>query len=194
MTRRCLPLLLLVAAGCTNNTVVVVQQSSTVPVTATASSTGPSTSPDIVEFMVSGTAMMSALQDGDTMVVDRSAYLSSAPMAGDVVVFDTVESSGTRTLVKRIVGLPGDTLEYSSCQLFVNNQLVVESYLDPTLVTPTTCGVDQPRITLPSDGYFVLGDNRGASKDSRDLGPVPLSDIVGKVILVVTPSGEEHTP
>ena len=98
MTRRYLLPILLVAAGCTNNTVVVVQQSSTVPVTATASSTGPSRTSDIVEFMVSGTAMMSALQDGDTIRVEGFPYLSLALRAGDVVPFDTVDSSGTRTL------------------------------------------------------------------------------------------------
>lgn len=142
------------------------------------------------QFAVSGTSMYSTLHDGDRVLVNKLSYRMHDPNRGDVVVLKTIESVGERDLIKRVVALPGETVEYRSCVLYIDGKELVEPYLDPNVVTPTNCGGDQPSLEVPKDAVYVLGDNRGGSKDSRDLGPIEYDDIIGRAFVVIWPAGD----
>lgn len=141
------------------------------------------------QFAVSGTSMISTLHDGDRVLVNKLSYHLHDPHRGDVVVLATIDGASERDLIKRIVGLPGETVEYRDCVLLIDGRELVEPYLDPTVVTPTSCGAAQPAIVVPAATVFVLGDNRGGSKDSRDptVGPIRFDDIIGRAFVVVWP-------
>ena len=142
------------------------------------------------QFAVSGSSMYSTLHDGDRVLVNKLSYRMHDPRRGDVVVLKTLESVGERDLIKRVVALPGETVEYRSCVLYVDGRTVTEPYLDPQVVTPTNCGGEQVPLTIPADTVFVMGDNRGGSKDSRDLGPISYSDVIGRAFVVIWPYGD----
>jgi len=140
------------------------------------------------QFAVSGHSMDTTLHDGDRVLVNKLSYRLHDPNRGDVVVLKTIEGAGERDLIKRVVGLPGETVEYRACVLYIDGRELIEPYLDPTVVTPTACGGDQAKITVPDDTVFVLGDNRGGSKDSRDIGPVSYSDLLGRAFVIIWPT------
>lgn len=144
------------------------------------------------QFAVSGSSMYSTLHDGDRVLVNKLSYRLHDPRRGDVVVLKTMEAVGERDLIKRVVGLPGETVEYRSCVLYIDGKVLVEPYLDDAVVTPTSCGGEQPAITVPKETVFVMGDNRGGSKDSRDtqLGPISYDDIIGRAFVVIWPAGD----
>lgn len=140
------------------------------------------------QFAVSGHSMDTTLHDGDRVLVNKLSYRLHDPNRGDVVVLKTIEGAGERDLIKRVVALPGETVEYRNCVLFVDGRELIEPYLDPSVVTPTSCGGDQAKLTVPDKTVFVLGDNRGGSKDSRDIGPVAYSDLLGRAFVIIWPT------
>ncbi|MDO8390137.1 MAG: signal peptidase I [Actinomycetota bacterium] len=144
------------------------------------------------QFAVSGSSMYSTLHDGDRVLVNKLSYRLHDPRRGDVVVLKTMEAVGERDLIKRVVALPGETVEYRSCVLYIDGQVLVEPYLDDAVVTPTSCGGEQAPLTVPPETVFVMGDNRGGSKDSRDtqLGPIKYDDIIGRAFVVIWPAGD----
>ncbi|MEY4174940.1 MAG: hypothetical protein RI900_2105 [Actinomycetota bacterium] len=144
------------------------------------------------QFAVSGHSMDTTLHDGDRVLVNKLSYRLHDPNRGDVVVLKTLEGAGERDLIKRVVALPGETIEYRSCTLYVNDRELIEPYLDPTVVTPNSCGPDQAKITIPADYVFVMGDNRPGSKDSREIGPVKYADLLGRAFVVIWPSRDWH--
>ncbi len=134
-------------------------------------------------LQVEGDAMLNALHDGDVIIVDREAYSADTPDRGDIVVYRIDLSTGRRgTSVKRVVGLAGETLEYRDCILYIDGVEVAEPYLDTVIVTIDKCGSSQPSIAIPDGFVFLMGDNRGGSRDSRRDGPVSFGDLVGQVI------------
>jgi signal peptidase I len=82
------------------------------------------------QFAVSGTSMITTLHDGDRVLVNKLSYRMHDPRRGDVVVLKTMESVGERDLIKRVVALPGETVEYRSCVLYIDGRKLVEPYLD----------------------------------------------------------------
>lgn len=142
------------------------------------------------QFAVSGHSMDTTLHDGDRVLVNKLSYRLHDPNRGDVVVLKTIEGAGERDLIKRVVALPGETVEYRSCVLFVDGRELVEPYLDPEVVTPTACGQDQAPLVVPAEFVFVLGDNRPGSKDSRDLGPISYEDLIGRAFVVIWPMSD----
>lgn len=142
------------------------------------------------QFAVSGHSMDTTLHDGDRVLVNKLSYRLHDPNRGDVVVLKTIEGAGERDLIKRVVGLPGETVEYRSCVLYIDGRELIEPYLDPTVVTPTSCGGDQSKITVPANHVFVMGDNRGGSKDSRDIGPVDYGDLLGRAFVIIWPTSD----
>ena len=128
------------------------------------------------------------LHPNQRLIVDKLSYRLHSPQRNDIVVVDLPDME--EMLVKRIVALPGETVEYRSCVLYIDGKELVEPYLDPNVVTPTNCGGDQPSLEVPKDAVYVLGDNRGGSKDSRDLGPIEYDDIIGRAFVVIWPAGD----
>ena len=142
------------------------------------------------QFAVSGYSMISTLHDGDRVLVNKLSYRLHDPRRGDVVVLKTLEGADERDLIKRVVGLPGETVEYRACVLYIDGRELVEPYLDPAVVTRTSCGSDQVPIEVPPDQVYVMGDNRAGSKDSRALRPIPYADLIGRAFVVIWPAGD----
>lgn len=124
---------------------------------------------------VEGKSMQPTFHDGDKLLTLKCKEYNR----GDIVVFDT-HSDGT--YIKRIIGLPGDTIEIKHGSLYINGD---EQYEDYLIVQYTENGEMYGKVTLPTNKYFVLGDNREVSDDSRysNVGLVDLNDIVGKCIV-----------
>lgn len=142
------------------------------------------------QFAVEGTSMLTTLHPSDRVLVNKLSYRLHDPRRGDVVVLKRIESNAQeRDLIKRVVGLPGETIEYRDCQLFVNGNLMKEPYLDPQIVSPSRCGADQPAVKVEPEHVFVMGDNRGGSLDSRDrsVGQVAYSNLIGRAFVVMWP-------
>ena len=142
------------------------------------------------QFAVSGHSMDTTLHNGDRVLVNKLSYRLHDPRRGDVVVLKTIEGAGERDLIKRVVALPGDIVEYRSCILYIDGRELVEPYLDPAVVTATNCGRDQAQLQVPTDHVFVMGDNRAGSKDSRALGPITYGDLIGRAFVVIWPVGD----
>ena len=124
-------------------------------------------------------SMLPTIQLQDRLVVDKLSYKLSQINRGDVIVFrplTNVDSSGT-LWIKRVIGLPGDKVNIKDGIVFINDHALTESY---EMAKPNyTYGP----LVIPKDSYFVLGDNRRASSDSRIWGPLPDDNLIGKVWL-----------
>ncbi len=146
----------------------------------------------IQQFAVDGTSMMTTLHDGDRVLVNKLSYRLHDPNRGDVVVLKTIEGVGERDLIKRVVGLPGETISYENCVFKVNGKVVDEPYLDPGIVTPTACGASFSDTVVQQKHVFVMGDNRGGSKDSRDnqVGQIAFGNLVGRAFVVIWPMSD----
>ena len=142
------------------------------------------------QFAVEGDSMKSTLHTGDRVLVNKLSYRLHDPRRGDVVVLKTLESADERDLIKRVVALPGETVEYRDCVLLVNGVVVVEPYLDPVIVNPPNCGPAQTPLLVPKNSVFVMGDNRPGSKDSRVLGAISYDDLIGRAFVVIWPVGD----
>lgn len=139
----------------------------------------------VTVFRISGESMYPSFEDGQFILVDRLTYLFSPPQRGDVVVLEFPGDPTERKFIKRVVGLPGETVEIRDNTVFVNNAELEESYIPA--FTPT-----QPNLskTLRADEVFVMGDNRPNSNDSRFFGPLPKNLIIG--VSRATLSGEAY--
>jgi signal peptidase I len=144
----------------------------------------------VQQFAVEGQSMLGTLHSGDRVIVNKLSYDLHDPRHGDIVVLKDIEESlAERDLIKRVIALPGETVEYRSCQLFINGALITESYLDPQLVSPGHCGDSQAPMKVASGHVFVMGDNRAASLDSRTLaiGQIRFDDLIGRAFVVIWP-------
>lgn len=147
----------------------------------------------IQQFAVEGQSMLGTLQSGDRVIVNKLSYDVHDPRRGDIVVLkDIKESVEVRDLIKRVVALPGETVEYRDCELFIDGDPVIEPYLDPLLVGANHCGDSQPPVEVEAGHVFVMGDNRGASLDSRTLaiGQIPYDHLIGRAFVVVWPTSD----
>lgn len=135
----------------------------------------------IPRSLVDGHSMEPTFYGEDRLVVSRVHYLLSQPARGDIVVFNSLRPSEAARgvmLIKRIVGLPGDSVVIRDRQVHINGEALDEPYIKEPC--GRRCRDDE--WTLDADEYFVMGDNRNNSNDSRAFGPVPLHHIVGEVI------------
>ena len=141
----------------------------------------------LAHFVVEGSSMYSTLETGDRVFVNKVSYRLHDPNRGDVVVLHEIRGTTERDLIKRVIAVGGEEVEMRSCEVRIGGQLLVEPYLDPTVVTPGNCGGDFGPILVPEGTVFVMGDNRAGSQDSRTLGPVLLDDVVGRAFVVFWP-------
>ncbi len=131
---------------------------------------------------VKGHSMEPTFHDGEYILTDKISYRLGSPARGDVVVFRSPKNADI-DFIKRIIALPGEKVKISGGKVYVNSSVLDESaYLDPTVYTgPESFLAENRELIIPSGRYFVLGDNRMQSSDSRDFGPVLPSEFIGKV-------------
>ncbi len=123
---------------------------------------------------VDGLSMEPNLEDNQRIIMEKITYRFHRPRRGDIVILRRPDGSYAHPLIKRVVGLPGETIEIRDGSVRINGAVLDEPYLDqPTL------GYVAP-LVIPEDQVYVLGDNRASSNDSRSFGPVPWEDILGK--------------
>jgi signal peptidase I len=144
----------------------------------------------LAHFVVEGSSMRNTLHAGDRVFVNKLSYRLHDPNRGDVVVLHEIQGASERDLIKRVVGLPGEEVAMEDCIVTIDGFRLEEPYLDPTIVTPGNCGRNFDPVVVPDDHVFVMGDNRGGSQDSRDLGSIPEDDLVGRAFVVFWPRAD----
>lgn len=129
---------------------------------------------------VEGSSMQPCLHNKDYVLLEKISYYVKDPKRFDVVVFETYQNNKNKYYVKRIIGLPGETVQIKSGQIYINGVLLSEQYGKDSYIE--TEGIASTPIVLGSGEYFVLGDNRNNSKDSRSssVGLIKRKSIVGK--------------
>ena len=130
--------------------------------------------------------MEPTLYSGDKVLVNKMIYIVKSPDYGDLVVFKPNGNENSHYHIKRVVGLPGDTLVIEDGRIFIDGELLDEEIQAEKMLE---AGVAETEVVLGEDEYFVLGDNRNSSEDSRnaDIGNVKKVDILGKAWFVVAP-------
>ncbi|MCM3569083.1 signal peptidase I [Neobacillus mesonae] len=143
-------------------------------------------------IVVDGLSMMPTLQDQDRMIVNKLSYEIGEPHRFDIIVFHAPEH---KDYIKRVIGLPGDHIEYKNDTLYVNGKAYKEPYLDEyksqvedgPLTDDFTLEEKIGRTTVPKGELFVMGDNRRFSKDSRHIGTIPMGKVIGKASVIFWP-------
>ena len=130
---------------------------------------------------VNGSSMEPNLKDGDIMILNEIGYYLNGVKRFDIVVVNT----DGKKIIKRVIGLPGEQIEYRDNKLYVNGEEVEENFKHGETKDFSLSDINLE--TIPSDYYFVVGDNRGNSKDSRIIGAIHKSKIVGKTNLIIFP-------
>lgn len=132
-------------------------------------------------FRIEGSSMEPNLHDGEYVLIDKVSFMLHLPERGDVVV---LVRPGERDYIKRVIGLPGDTVEIRGGQAVVNGVILEEPYITQPI------RVDLAARQVEPDRYFVMGDNRNNSSDSRSFGTIAAKDIVGRAWLVYWPPSD----
>ena len=133
-------------------------------------------------FRIEGASMEPNLHDSEYVLIDKISYRLHAPERGDVIVFE--RQGVERDYIKRVIGLPGDSVQIAGGKVLVNGRALDEPYLNTTMLN------DMPARQIEADRYFVMGDNRNNSSDSRSFGSIAAKDIIGRAWLVYWPPSE----
>lgn len=126
--------------------------------------------------VVNGESMMNTLHDNDIMILNKIGMKLNGIERFDIVVVQTNNSK----IIKRVIALPGETIEYKDNKLYINDKLIEDSY-------GSDITYDIEKIVVPEDEYYVLGDNRTNSVDSRMLGTIPEDEILGYAKFIIYP-------
>ena len=149
--------------------------------------------------IVKQTSMENTLHPNDYMIMYKQAYRSHGPERGDIIIFQSeledLDSGTDKLLIKRVIGLPGDQLSIINDQLYINGEAYHEDYLKEGYTPAAGSVAEGQTITVPEDSYFVMGDNRAGSVDSRysEVGFVSSDVIKGKVVLRLFPFNKIRT-
>ena len=126
---------------------------------------------------VEGNSMMPSLADQEHIFINKFVYRIAPIRRGDIIVF-RYPRDPAKSFIKRVIGLAGDHIRIDDGRVYVNEQLVAEDYVPKAYQDDRS----YPEVVVPQDSYFVLGDHRSLSNDSRDFGPVPSNFIFGKAV------------
>jgi len=140
-------------------------------------------------FIVVGQSMEPNFHDKEYLVVDKVTTRFREPKRGEIVIFHPPQNP-SESYIKRVIGLPGETVEVKEGKVYVNDKVIQESYIlhDPSISMKN----NYPKVTLGSDEYYVFGDNREHSSDSREIGPIPKANLQGRVAIVLFPFNNIH--
>jgi signal peptidase I len=149
----------------------------------------------IAPFYIPSTSMVETLQVKDRILVNRLSYRLHPVNRGDVIVFEKPEGSQfgdeVEDLIKRAIGLPGDTIEIRDCYVYVNGQLLDEPYTLGKCTNGPASTLSDPdqdgTLVVPEGKYFAMGDNRTGSSDSRVWGFVDKDQIIGRAFVIIWP-------
>ncbi len=131
---------------------------------------------------VEGTSMMPGLSDQERIFINKFIYRWEPIERGDVVVFRYPQDP-TKSYIKRVIGVAGDRIRIDQGRVYVNGEPLTEPYVRPSSRDDRSF----PETTVPADSFFVLGDHRNMSSDSRDFGPIPQESVYGKAVFVYWP-------
>lgn len=135
---------------------------------------------------VDGDSMKPTLYDGQTLFVEKISLYTGNIQRGDIVIVHYPGRTGA--YVKRVVGLAGDTIRVENGYLYVNGEKQEEDY-----TLEQVMNWDTEQTVVPEGCYYVMGDNRNDSMDSRSIGPIPEDDLIGKALFVIWPIGAIHS-
>ncbi len=136
---------------------------------------------------IKGDSMQPNYPDGEFLLTDKVSYRFNQPQRGDVIVFKAPVNEED-DYIKRIIGLPGERVSVNNGRVYINGQLLEEKYLSSTLYTSGGLFLPNDKeVIVPENHFFVMGDNRPYSSDSRAWGFVPRENIIGKAWLVYWP-------
>ncbi len=138
------------------------------------------------KIAVSGTSMQNTLQDGDQVLIEKVSRYFDGPERFDIIVFTKQHGTGEKKYIKRVIGLPGETVQIIDQVIFINGEPLTENY---GLDEMRRAGIAADGLTLGEGEYFVLGDHRSISSDSREetVGVVKKSEIDGVVVFRIYP-------
>jgi len=126
-------------------------------------------------IQIHGVSMEPTLYSGDRVFISRVLVLAGQISRGDLIVCKIQENGHTENIIKRVIGLPGDEVAITNHAVYINGESLIEPYAGMSASSDL-------HMTLAAGNYFVIGDNLSTSVDSRELGPIPKKDMVGKVI------------
>lgn len=165
----------------------------------------------VLNFRVDGLSMSPNLDDGEMLLVNRQIYFHfdvnevvnvlpfveidgenviypfHPPQRGDIIVFDPPIAAGEKPYIKRVIGLPGETVSIHDGSVYIDGERLAEAYLGTTSTSWPGRGEDF-ELQVPEDHLFVMGDNRNNSTDSRSFGPVAYDELIGRAWIAYWPS------
>ncbi len=146
----------------------------------------------VQNFDVDGESMEASLHNNERLMVDKWTYLFHPPARGDVIVFLSPPAAGepNTDFVKRVIGIPGDVITIRGTTVIVDGTALNETYISPQF--QGTGGNPVQNLVVPPGKYFVMGDHRSNSLDSRFWGFLPRANIIGRVALVYWPLGQDN--
>ncbi len=141
----------------------------------------------LAKTVMVGDSMAKTLNDKDVILINRLSYLRSEPKRNDVIVFNQGSNEHSYNNVKRVIGVPGDTVEIINGRVYINGEKFEEAIDTEEM---KVSGLADSPIELQENEFFVLGDNRNSSEDSRfsNIGSVVRGDIIGKAFFRISPS------
>ena len=145
----------------------------------------------IQNFNIDGTSMEPNLHNAELILVDKWTYLFHPPSRGDIIVFIAPPDPG-QDYVKRIIGLPGDMVTIKGTTVIVDGTTLKETYIAPQNQGVPPGARTITNMVVPANDYFVLGDNRAVSSDSRIWGFVPKANVIGRAAFVYWPLGQNN--
>lgn len=145
-------------------------------------------------FIVDGVSMKPNFESGEIVVANRWTYQFGSPARGDVVVLRFPGDPDRQKYIKRLIGMPGETVEIKEGTVFINDHQLAEPYLREAgrLLATAALRADQSRWVLGDEEYFLIGDNRPNSNDSRIWGAAGREFLIGKAVLVIWPFGNSR--
>ena len=131
-------------------------------------------------------SMEPTLSAGDFALTNRFTYQVGEPSRGEIVAFKLSDDEMASTHIKRVIGLPGETIQIVEGKILIDGEVYKETMVFPTIENP---GIAEDVVKLGSNEYFVLGDNRNSSEDSRflDVGVIEKKEIIGKIWFIISP-------
>jgi signal peptidase I len=139
---------------------------------------------------IKGASMEPNFPDGEYLLTDKLSYRFREPKRGEVIVFEAPRTNGEE-FIKRIIGLPGENVSVRNGSVYINNKKLDEQYLNNSVLTGSGSFLTEGKqIIVPENNYFVLGDNRSASSDSRMWGFVSKDKITGRAFVTYWPPPE----